>query len=462
MGLAEHFKPRLWQAQIIGDPNAGISEDTTKYKVVVAHRKAGKTVMALMYLFMRAYKCKDGFDTKKGAEGGMRIPRFTYIAPTYKQARDIAWDLLKDIVPRWALLKKPNETNMEIRLTNRVILNLKGADKEDTLRGAGLYFALMDEYAFMKPHIWHQVIRPELGQTGGDAMFIGTPFGRDHFYEVFKLGRDGETNWKSWLLPVSEKTYGFIGDVPRGTELLSEGFLDGQKKEMTERFYSQEYECAFRDDAGMVFDRIDENVVDEFRDFPESGHKYRIGVDPALREDFTVLAVIDLTDHKIKYVYRTNKIDLELLLSRIENEANKWTTNMGKPEIIMDTTGMGDPIYEALIGRGVDIQPIKFGGRVKRMSKGIKQKMVDNLAMMFSKDEVKIPRYDWLIDELKDYRFHKMESGTYKYGAPPGKHDDGVVALFLACYQLPPLIPVTRVRNSQLLQSHKPNRFTGY
>ena len=385
MGLAETFEPRFWQAQIMGDPNKDIPEDKTKYKVIVAHRKAGKTVMALMYLFMKAYQCKE--IRTDGKPGAIRVPRFTYIAPTYKQARDIAWDLIKDIVPKSALLKKPNETNMEIRLRNRVIINLKGADKEDTLRGPGLYFALMDEYAFMKKHIWPQVIKPELGQTGGDAMFIGTPFGRDHFYDVFKSGRDKIQNWKSWLLPVSQPMVGFTEDTPRGKDLLSDGFLDEQRNEMTDKFYNQEYECEFVDDAGMVFDRIDQNTVDEFRDFPESGHRYRIGFDPALREDWSVIAVVDMTDRKTKYVYRTSKIDVELLLTRIENEANRWSTDREKPEIIMDTTGMGDPIYEQLIARGVPITPIKFGGRIRKGGQGTKQKMVDNLAMLFNKDE---------------------------------------------------------------------------
>ena len=211
----------------------------------------------------------------------------------------------------------------------------------------------------------------------------------------------------------------------------------------------------------MVFDRIDQNTVDEFRDFPESGHRYRIGFDPALREDWSVIAVVDMTDRKTKYVYRTSKIDVELLLTRIENEANRWSTDREKPEIIMDTTGMGDPIYEQLIARGVPITPIKFGGRIRKGGQGTKQKMVDNLAMLFNKDEIKIPRYDWLIDELKDYRYHKMETGNYKYGAPPGKHDDGVTALMLAYWDLPPIVPVIRQQSPES-QSHKLNRFTGY
>lgn len=395
----------------------------------------------------------------KGKTGTMRIPRFTYIAPTYRQAKDIAWDLLKSIVPEQALLKKPNETQLEIRLINRVILNLKGADKEDTLRGPGLQFALLDEFAFMKENVWDGVIRPELGATGGDAMFIGTPSGRNHFYKVFKLGRDGIRGWKSWHLPATRDTLNFTPDTPRGQELLSEGFLESQKIEMTEKFYLQEYECEFSEKAGVVFDRIDENTVDEFREFPEAGHRYRIGVDPALREDWTAIVVLDLTDWKVKYVYRTNKIDVELLEMRIGNVANTWTTDAGRAEIVMDTTGMGDPIYEHLLSNGVTVTPVQFGGRVAKGSVSKKRKMVDNLSMMFQKDEIKIPRVDWLLDELKDYGYERLPSGVYRYGAPPGHHDDGVTALYLACWDLPPK-QLAMVRQSSG-GTKKFNKFTG-
>jgi hypothetical protein len=446
--LAETFIPRDWQAQIIGDPTKGIPEDKTKFKVVVAHRKGGKTVMALMYLFMKAWQCKLAME-----HNNVRVPRFTYIAPTYKQAKDIGWDLLKNIVPHGLLLKKPNETQLEIRLRNRVIINLKGADKEDSLRGPGLHYALMDEYAFMRPTIWDTIIRPELGATGGGAMFIGTPNGRDHFYDAFRKGRDDGQEWKSWSLPATAPLVGFDPDTQRGAAILAPGFLEQTRAEVSEKFYRQEYECEFQDNAGMVFDRVDENVVDEFREYPENGHRYRLGVDPALREDWTVISVIDLTDHKFKYVYRTNKIDLELVLSRIENEARKWTTNLGAPEIIMDTTGMGDPMYESLVSRGLINQPVKLNNTNKRL-------MVDNLAMMFNQDKIKIPRYEWLVDELKDYRYSRSEStGKYFYGAPQGKHDDGVCALFLACYQLPPIQSIQINRRQPDIGIYNP--FTG-
>ena len=446
--LAETFVPREWQECIIGNPNKGLEEDKTKYKVVVAHRKSGKTVMALMYLFMKAANYKMNY------KGNFRVPRFTYIGPTQKQAKEIAWDLLKDIIPVEMMSKKPNETYLEIRLKNKVIINIKGADNAETLRGPGLNFALLDEYGMMQPHVWDSIVKPELASTGGGAMFIGTPTGRNHFYDVFKNGRDQINNWKSYLLPATKPVLNFPEFIPRGQAILSPGWLDDEKVTTTEKWYNQEYECDFLDNAGTVFDRIDENVVDEYREFPENGHKYRIGYDPALREDWSVVVVLDLTDWKIKYVYRTSKIDAEMLQDKIIAESTRWTTNAGMPEIVMDTTGMGDPMYDFMSRRGLNIQPIKFTNTTK-------SNMVKNLGAMFSSDQIKIPRVPWLMDELKDYQYTRLESGKYKFSAPTGKHDDGVSALLLVTWQLPPKMGVIRTDRTGYYGQNTYNRYTG-
>jgi len=424
--------------------------------------------MALMYLFMQAFRCKDGFakamptahHPEQGG-GSVRIPRFTYIAPTFEQARDIAWDLLKSIVPPQMNLRKPNETRLELRLTNGVIINCKGADHEDALRGPGLYYALLDEYGMMKKHVWEAVIRPELASTGGGAMFIGTPCGRNHFYDLFAKGRDGERGWKSWLLPVTRPTLNFTEGVERGTQvdrflkrpILDPDSFEDAKNSTSQKFFGQEYECDFIDSAGVVFDRIDENVVDEFREFPEVGHRYRIGFDPALHEDWAVITVLDLTDWKVKYIYRTNKIDAELLYTKVENEVNRWTTNAGRPEVVMDTTGMGDPMYDTLVKKAISIFPVKFTNKSKF-------EMVKNLMTLFNKGEIKIPRCEWLIDELKCYGYERLPSGRYRYGAPTGKHDDGVTSLMLVCWQLPPKSGVINP-NRNYQYSNNYNKFTG-
>lgn len=88
--------------------------------------------------------------------------------------------------------------------------------------------------------------------------------------------------------------------------------------------------------------------------------------------------------------------------------------------------------------------------------------MIDNLSIRFNKDEAKIPRVPWLIDELKDYGYERLPSGRYRYGAPSGKHDDGVCALMLAYWDLPPMMSAVSTQHHTITDFYKPNKFTGY
>lgn len=143
-----------------------------------------------------------------------------------------------------------------------------------------------------------------------------------------------------------------------------------------------------------------------------------------------------------------------MILDKAELMFNTWTTSAGRPDIIMDSTGMGDILFDKLSTKGYSITPVKF------TSAGNKQTMVRNLATRLSKDEIKIPKVDWLIDEFKDYRYRRMDSGRYKYGAPQGKHDDGVTAVMLATHDLPPMKAVLRARLNQYTEG-KFNKYTG-
>jgi hypothetical protein len=174
-----------------------------------------------------------------------------------------------------------------------------------------------------------------------------------------------------------------------------------------------------------------------------------------LHEDFSVICVLDLTDWKVKYLYRTNKIDAELLYAKVENEVTRWTTNAGAPEVVMDTTGMGDPMYDSLVKRNVNIFPMKFSNKSKSL-------MIENLMTLFNKGEIKIPRAEWLIDELKAYGYERLLSGKYRYGAPSGHHDDGVTSLMLVCWQLPPKSGIINPNRRNILENYTGNKFTRY
>jgi phage terminase large subunit len=202
-------------------------ERKQRWSVVVAHRRAGKTVACIMDLIDAAMQCKK--------QNG----RFAYVAPTYAQSKDVAWAYLKQFsVP--IVGTDPHETELRVDLPNGHRIRLYGADNYDRLRGLYLDGVVLDEFADMDPRAWSEVIRPALSDRQGWATFIGTPKGRNAFYRMLhgdsNTGWEGahtDPDWFSLILKASE------------TGILPKAELDDARRMMTEEQYRQEYECDF-------------------------------------------------------------------------------------------------------------------------------------------------------------------------------------------------------------------------
>jgi Terminase large subunit, T4likevirus-type, N-terminal len=187
-----------------------------RFRVLVAGRRFGKTHLALVELLRAA--C--GPDRK-----------VWYIAPSYKQAKRIAWDRLKKLTqPFWA--SPPSETELSIRLQWGGVIALRGADQYDSLRGDGLDFVVLDEYASMHPECWTEVIRPALADRQGGALFIGTPQGFNHFYERFEHAQK-DPEWAAFQFSTEE------GGNVSTLELASAA------RELDERCFRQEFQARF-------------------------------------------------------------------------------------------------------------------------------------------------------------------------------------------------------------------------
>lgn len=170
-----------------------------------------------------------------------------YVGPTFKQARENLWQVMMDMGQGMIAGVRQNEG--EIKLTNGRLIRFKGADDPDSLRGVGLHFVVMDEYAFMKPSVWEYVIRPALARAEGGALFIGTPDGKNHFYDMWCSARAGidpksgkETvDWKAFQFKSSINTHITAVEI----ESLVEGLSDDARK--------QELEASFEATGGKVF-----------------------------------------------------------------------------------------------------------------------------------------------------------------------------------------------------------------
>lgn len=211
-----------------------------RHSVIVAHRRAGKTVASINDLIARALTCKHP------------SPRAAYIAPWFNQAKDVAWSYLK-LFAEPVLASPPNESELRVDLLNGARIRLYGADNPDRLRGIYLDEVVLDEYADMAPSVWGAVVRPLLADRLGRATFIGTPKGRNAFYEIYEKAIE-DKDWFSAILRASE------------TNLVSKEELQAAARDMTAEQYAQEFECSF--DAAILGAYFGKEVADLER----SGH----------------------------------------------------------------------------------------------------------------------------------------------------------------------------------------------
>jgi len=196
-----------------------------RWACIVAHRRAGKTVACIQDLIARALQRKKDNS------------RFAYIAPHYVQAKDVAWAYLKEYT-RDIPGVKPNEGELHVTFAhNGARIRLYGSDNYDRMRGIYLDGAVLDEYGDMDPRAWPEVIRPALSDRKGWATFIGTPKGRNAFYEVYEYAQEHD-HWFDLTLKASE------------TKLVDEGELVDARAMMTPEQYAQEFECSF--DAAVL------------------------------------------------------------------------------------------------------------------------------------------------------------------------------------------------------------------
>lgn len=207
--------------------------DTHRFRVVVAGRRWGKTALAKTEMIQRA------------KQPGVKI---WYIAPTYRMAKQIMWNDLKASIPRKWIVRE-HETEMSITLVNGSVIECKGADNPDTLRGVGLNFVVMDEFQDIRPDTWTTIIRPTLAKDRGEALFIGTPKAYNQLYEVYQFGQDPKRKaWSSYQFPTITSPF------------IPESEIIEARRDMDPRTFRQEFEASFETMSGRVYYAFDRRI----------------------------------------------------------------------------------------------------------------------------------------------------------------------------------------------------------
>lgn len=202
-------------------------QDPSRFKVIAAGRRCGKSNLAIKLLLAKALEAPEGADV-------------LYVAPTLGQARQIAWDAL--IEQGGTLIKSAHVNNMDIVLTTGRKIRVRSGENKDALRGLKLYFAVVDEAAFVPEEVFTKIIRPALADLKGEAVIISTPEGRNHFYDWFKLGQEGTNpEWKSWHLTTADNP-----TIP--PEEIEEA-----RKTLSSYVFKQEFEANFNNAGQEIF-----------------------------------------------------------------------------------------------------------------------------------------------------------------------------------------------------------------
>jgi hypothetical protein len=231
-----------WQQEVF--------KDKTRFKVIAAGRRCGKSRLSAVTLLIEGINCPEGSSVM-------------YVAPTLGQARTIIWDLLMELGR--PIIKSAHINNLEITLVNGRKILVRGADNPDSLRGVSLTYLVMDEVAFIKAEIWEKVLRAALSDKKGRAMFISTPSGRNHFYDWYQLGQSGDDEeWKSWHFTTADN------------ETIDPKEIEAAKRTLSSFAFNQEYMSSFNNAGAGLFK---EEWI-KFGEEPKNGSWY-IAVDLA-------------------------------------------------------------------------------------------------------------------------------------------------------------------------------------
>jgi len=224
-----YFKPPKIDLKL-HNAQSKVFSSPARFRVLVAGRRFGKTHLSKVEI-IRACKGR-----------GKRT--IWYVAPTFSMAREIMWDELVDALPS-SWVSKTHESRLEVRLINGTVIQLKGADRPDTLRGRELYFMILDEFQDFRPEVWDKVLYPTLTTTRGRALIIGTPKSYNHFFELYSKGQDPKQRatgqWYSWQFPT----------------ILSPFFppseIEHARQNLDPKSFRQEFEASFESMSGRVY-----------------------------------------------------------------------------------------------------------------------------------------------------------------------------------------------------------------
>ena len=396
------FEFLRWQQKVF--------QDNTRFKVVVAGRRCGKTHMSRVTTLVKALECPSKDAT------------VLYVAPTFQMAKTIMWDQLLNIAQ--PVVKKSNVNDGEIELLNGIKIRIRGADNPDALRGMKLYYVVIDEFKDVKAQTWEMILRPALSDMKGGALFIGTPEpGESMFREYFDLGMWGsDEEWKSWHFTTLDN------------ELIDPKEIEAARRTMSSMAFQQEYMADFDTMASDVFKK------EWFKYGPEPRNgDYFIAVDLAGFEDVsdpnkkkyldeTAIAVVKVLDDGRWWVKKVDgfRKDVRETAVRIMLALRTYRPVMVGIEKGALMRAVMPYLSDLMRKNGMyyHIEQISTSGSSKKGSDAIANRVIYNLQGRFEHGRI-------IFNE--DENHTELEKQILVFPSPKA-HDDRIDALSLIAY----------------------------
>jgi hypothetical protein len=326
---------------------------------------------------------------------------------------------------------KKRETELRVDfLSSGGQIYVFGADRPDLMRGPNPFGVVLDEFSVMKPQVWEEIIQPIMrANPKAWCWFLFTPRGKNHAHKVFNFGQRGDSEWKSWTLKATD------------SNIFTPEALENARRDMPAATFNQELMCEFLEGEGAVFRGV-ESVMSAVPQMPQDGHLYVMGVDLAKVQDYTVITVYDRTNNNQVYQDRIQKLEWPFQKAKIKSVSEHYKNAL----VVLDATGIGDPIADDLIRAGVPVEPYKI-------SEPSKKDLIEKLSIWIEQKRLRMLNIPETRLEFDNFSYEIGKSGKIRYGAPEGFNDDIVIAHALAVWALQPLVAIRTEKELTPIQS---------
>lgn len=338
-----------------------------------------------------------------------------WFAPNYKYLAQAWRDFVRLLKP---IIRYKNRSEWRIELITGGSIEFWTLLDPDSGRSRKYKRVVVDEAAKSAnlEMCWTQAIYATLTDYSGDAWFLSTPKGRNYFWTLFCFGLDPEKpEWATF------STSALTGLPTSTNPYMPPGEVDAARVQLPERVFQQEYLATFLEESAGVFRNVTQSI-DKGRcdpDAPRKNTQYSTGGDLARKEDFSVFSTLDPACRQCHFD-RFNQISWERQIATATDILRRYPG-----DLVLDCTGVGDPIYERFVDAGLYVVPFQF-------TNASKTRLIDNLAMGLERGRLRLMDIPQQTNELLAFEYEMTPGRLVKMGAPLGMHDDCVIGLALA------------------------------